>query len=465
MKRNIVATLAAGVISVCAVQSAFADAKNVILMISDGQGFNTIQATDYFTGNTAVYESFTTKLAMQTTSANNAAGYDPSAMASTFGYSLAGATDSASAATAMYTGVKNYDGQINWSTTGSALTTYFEMAAQAGKSTGAISSVEFSHATPGAVAAHNVSRNNYAAIAQEMIYNSDLDVIMGAGYPGSTDKYVGGPTVVADIADGSTTADHQVITSVSDFQALASGTLTTSKVLGIAKAPYTLSDVYKPGTNDESIVPTLTTMTKGALNVLGQDPNGFAVMIEGGAVDWEGHANNLAAQITEQIDFNNSVQAVVDWVNANSSWDETLLIVTADHETGGLFGGDDSAGYFDVNGDGQFTAGVDYAHIADNGAGNLPGYSWNSGNHTNQLVPLFAMGAGSELFNNFVVGNDSNLAGYYGLDGNVWTGAYIDNTSVFQVMADTSEVPVPGAVWLLGSGLFGLAGLKRRSRK
>ena len=74
-------------------------------------------------------------------------------------------------------------------------------------------------------------------------------------------------------------------------------------------------------------VPSLETMTRGALAYLSQDPNGFFVMIEGGAVDWAAHANNTARIIEEQVDFNRSVAAVVEWVEQNSSWDETLVIV------------------------------------------------------------------------------------------------------------------------------------------
>lgn len=461
MKKKLIAGLFTGAMILCAATNGFAQAKNVILMISDGQGFNTVQATEYYTGSTAVYESFSTKLAMQTNSANNPSGYDPAQMATDFNYMKSGATDSASAATAMYTGVKNYDGQINWSTTGTPLTTFFETASLSGKSTGAISSVEFSHATPAAVAAHNSSRNNYSAIANEMIYNSNLDVIMGAGYPvnGAT-KYIGGTDVMNDIADGSTTAGHTFINSVDDFKNLANGTLSATKVLGVANANYTLSDTYKPATNPETVVPTLKTMTQGALNVLGQNANGFAMMIEGGAVDWEGHANKLQAQIIEQIDFNNSVQAVVDWVNAHSNWDETLLIVTADHETGGLFG-DGAAGFFDVNNDGVFTAGIDYAHMADNGEGSMPGHAWFSGSHTNQLVPVYAKGAGADLFYDNIIGTDSNLSGYYNLDGS-FTGQYIDNTGIFNVMSAAS-VPVPGSILLLMFGILGLTGIRRKT--
>ncbi len=85
-------------------------------------------------------------------------------------------------------------------------------------------------------------------------------------------------------------------------------------------------------------VPTLEEMTKAALNILDDDPDGLFLMIEGGAVDWASHANQSGRMIEEHIDFDNSVQAVVDWVQKNSNWGETLLIVTSDHETGYLTG-------------------------------------------------------------------------------------------------------------------------------
>jgi alkaline phosphatase len=171
-------------------------------MISDGMGFNTVKATEYYVGGKAVYEDFDVKLGVQTNSANNPAGYNPKSMWSDFGWCMKGATDSSSAASAIYTGVKINNDELNWSTDGRPLKTFFEMAAEAGWSTGAVSSVEFSHATPAAVLAHNISRDKFPEIAYEMIYKSGLDVIMGAGHPdydknglptGAKEyKYVGG---------------------------------------------------------------------------------------------------------------------------------------------------------------------------------------------------------------------------------------------------------------------------------
>ena len=178
-------------------------------------------------------------------------------------------------------------------------------------------------------------------------------------------------------------------------------------------------------------------MTTGALNVLHKNANGFFLMVEGGAVDWASHANQLDRMIEEQMDFNASVQAVMAWVNANSNWHDTLLIVTADHETGDLWG----------TGSGLPAT---FNDVVNHGAGVLPGATFNSGDHTNSLVPLYAIGAGAEL-----------LAGY----ADQWDpvrGFYVDNTEIFQVM-NGNPVPVPAAIWFLGSGLAGLGLWRRRA--
>ena len=127
-------------------------------------------------------------------------------------------------------------------------------------------------------------------------------------------------------------------------------------------------------------------MTKAALNILDDDPDGIFLMVEGGAVDWASHANQSGRLIEEQIDFDNAVEAVVDWVQRNSNWGETLLVVTGDHECGYLTGpGSDPS----------------WEPVVNNGEGALPGLEWHSGNHTNSLIPFFAKGDAARLLRYF----------------------------------------------------------------
>jgi alkaline phosphatase len=425
--------------------------KNVIIMISDGWGVNQIDATSmYQYGKTGgqVYEGFPCKTSMSTYMYDG--DYDPDQAWADFDYVKAGATDSAAAATTMSTGVKTYSGAIGVDVNEEDLKHALEYAEELGKATGVVSSVEFSHATPAAFVAHNISRNNYADIANEMIYESAADVIMGAGAPDydnsgvacsedpetgeltacKNTKYVGGDETWNDLtddfmvdgadADGNGTPDvWQVIRSREQFQAMASGD-TPSRVIGVPYVYQTLQ-YNRAGNSVEpydvpltETVPTLEEMTKAALNVLDNDPDGLFLMVEGGAVDWAGHGNDSARLIEEQIDFNNAVEAAVAWVNANSNWGETLLIVTGDHETGYLTGpGSDPT----------------WEPLVNNGAGNLPGMEWHSGSHTNQLIPFYAKGSPHKMFKDYAKNGD--LAGEDPVHG-----SYIDNTAIGQIVID-----------------------------
>jgi alkaline phosphatase len=125
---------------------------------------------------------------------------------------------------------------------------------------------------------------------------------------------------------------------------MASGD-TPLRVIGLPQVHETLQqkrrgdDLADPYVvNRTETVPTLAEMSQVALNVLDNNRDGFFLMIEGGAVDWAGHDNQSGRLIEEEIDFNRAVEAVAAWIEKNSSWDDTLLIVTADHETGYLNG-------------------------------------------------------------------------------------------------------------------------------
>jgi alkaline phosphatase len=437
--------------------------QNVILMISDGMGYNTVKATDYWTGAPAVYENFLVKFGMSTFSAGTpghpAIGYDPGQAWNDFNYvkTPGSYTDSASATTAMATGVKIYDNVLNIDTTGNRLKTITEIARDLGKSSGVVTTVQWSHATPAGMFAHNLSRDNYFAIANEMLGSaSPLNVIMGAGNPDFNDdgqpasrdaKYVGGAAIWKRLKTGAHPTGWSLIQTRKEFETLASNPHpTVTKVVGTVQAHTTTqqartldvkgADSANPsGVAYNPNVPSLATMTRAALNVLCQNPRGFFLMVEGGAVDWASHNRQLGRMIEEQMDFNAAVQAVVAWVTAHGSWDNTLLIVTSDHETGYLWG-----------------PGGPFSPLFNHGAGTLPGATYNSGGHTNSLVPLFAKGAGAHL-----------LAGYADQSDPV-RGWYVDNTEIFKVMNGIRAVPIPGTARLPGYGLVDLGLFRRQAR-
>lgn len=415
-------------------------AKNVIVMISDGCGYNQIDAASmyqYGKIGVQVYEHFPFKFGMSTYSADGN-GYNPQSAWGDFNYVKSGATDSASAGTAMSTGVKTNDRAIGVDMNGNPLKHVAQRAEELGKATGVVTSVQWSHATPASFVAHNVHRDNYEQIAREMVLSSATDVIMGAGHPWfdnngqpkaapNTYKYVGGQSTwdalaagtAGGDADGDGIADPwKLIQKRDEFRSLMAGD-TPKRLIGVAQAYTTLqqgrggdakADPYAVPLNET--VPTLAEMTRGALNVLDNDRDGFFLMVEGGAVDWAGHANQSGRVIEEEIDFNKAVEAVVDWVKENSNWGETLLIVTGDHETGYLTGPGSNP---------------TWQSLVNNGAGNLPGVQWNSGSHTNSLVPIFAKGDAARF-----------LKGYADQSDPV-RGSYVDNTEVAKLIFEVVE--------------------------
>lgn len=412
--------------------------KNIIVMISDGMGYNQMAAGDYYLYGRAgaSFAAMPFKSAMSTYSYYGT--YDPAAAWASFDYVKSMATDSAAAATAMSTGLKTYDAAIGVDVNGQPVEHVMQAAERQGLATGVISTVEFSHATPAGFVAHNASRNNYTQIAEEMIMSSATDVVMGAGNPWFNDdgtartsasyRYIGAGTWDA-LVNGTPTSDADgdgaddawtLIQTRDEFVSLAEGE-TPERVCGVPQVATTLQqarpgDAYAdafevPLTQN---VPTLEEMTEGALNVLDNDEDGFVLMIEGGAVDWAGHANQTGRTIEEQVDFVNSYQAVNAWVAENSDWGETLLIVTGDHETGYLTG----------PGSGQLADGPVWNPIARTRPGVMPLVQWNSGSHTNSLIPFYAKGSAARFFK--PMADETDLV----------RGRYIDNTEIADVCFD-----------------------------
>ena len=431
--------------------------KNIIILISDGCGYRHIEAANLYqlgTPRGQVYEEFPAQFAVSTFSLNGH-GYDPEKAWQDLNYIKTGATDSAAAGTALATGKKTHDGVVGMDGEGARVKNVMERAEELGKSTGVVTSVQFAHATPACFVAHNISRGSYAAIANEMIQASEVDVIMGCGHPefmnnavrGYTNNtrdgydytYVGGEktwqALVAETAGSAVDADHNglmddawsLITDREQFKALAAGD-TPKRVIGIPQVHTTLQQArggngklapfeIPPNTQ----IPTLAEMTSAAINVLDNNERGFVLMIEGGAVDWAAHANQSGRTIEEQIDFNKAVAAVCDWVKQNSRWEETLVIVTADHETGYLCAPAGEKGSL-VPAD---------QPLVNKGKGEVPGMAWRSGDHTNQLIPFFAKGVGSTSFASRATRLDPKL------------GPYLDNTDIAGVIFELLDSSTP----------------------
>lgn len=407
--------------------------KNIIVVIGDGMGFNHVLATNYYLGgkdNLQKYEHFPVKIAMSTYPATTskkpndnkevASGYSPRNAWNNFESLKEYITDSGAAATAMSTGKKTYNSGIGVDNQGINIMHIAEAAKEVGKSVGIVTSVEISHATPAGFSAHNLSRSNYAEIAQEMILRSKCDVIMGAGNPDFDNdgksrtekkdyKYVGGQELWNTLVKGDkkyvldgkeiTPADidndkkpdyWNLIQTKEEFEKLTMGK-TPKRVLGIPQVYETLQqcrsgngvNVYEEKLTET--VPGLEVLASGALNVLDNNKKGFFTMIECGAIDWAAHGNQLNRLIEETISYNKTIEKIIEWVEKNSNWEETLLITTADHETGLLWG--------------ENSTGSTINPIVNNGAGKLPGAKFYSKDHSNSLVPFYAKGAGSEIFN------------------------------------------------------------------
>ncbi len=508
-RRFLLGAVAASALMVGSAEAEAAAAKNGILFITDGCSWGCYDMASHWEFGAArreAYADFPVKLGMTTYPLNLSTrptggttpeiSYDPARAWDTtpndgsyggrpsyfngYDYIKRNYTDSAAAGTALATGQKSYNNAISWSNdpavTGSPLSPLItDIAKETGRSTGVISSVPFSHATPAVFAAQNVQRDAYHAIAEQMLRNPNVDVIMGAGDPRydsngqlrsePRERYMtmGQLNELLSGTDGSNAYGRAFISDVEAFRALAAGDLSavpaSGRLLGLAQTGDTLqanrsADVR--GETEPSVasgnasgvafnpnVPTLVEMTQGAINILSRNPNGFFLMVEGGAVDWMAHGNNTARIIEEQVDFNRSVAWAIEWVETFSSWDETLMIVLTDHGNGMPMGPDSDT--------------IPFQPIEGRGQGVLPGVRWHYGTHTNENTMFFAKGAGADLFYRHVVGVDEGLVTFLGFGD----GRYIDNTAVFAVMRDVM-VPEPASAALV---LFGLAALGLASRR
>ncbi|MBA6289926.1 alkaline phosphatase [Colwellia sp. MB3u-4] len=280
--------------------------KNIIMIIGDGMGPAYTSAYRYFHDdpNTAEIE--------QTVFDRHFVGSSSTYPAAESGY----ITDSAASATALSTGIKSYNGAIGVNVNKQPVETVLEYAKQSGKKTGVVLTLQINHATPAAYLAHNVHRYNYNAIADSYIDDGiKADLYFGGGW-----KYF--IREDRNIVDEFIESGFHYIDKYSEISTIPAN----KPVLGLfAKTglPWALDDTNKY---------RLSMMTQAATKQLEND-NGFFMLIEGSRIDYGGHARDIAAAMHEMDDLAKTLEYLETYVKEHP---DTLVVITADHSTGGL---------------------------------------------------------------------------------------------------------------------------------
>ncbi|MGA1582642.1 MAG: alkaline phosphatase [Saprospiraceae bacterium] len=315
-------------------------ARNVILMIGDGMGITQITAGMYASQQPLNLERCPVVGLIKTTSAQKLI------------------TDSAAGATAFSCGVKTKNGVVGMSHDLTPCTTILEEAESKGLATGIVTTSTVVHATPASFVAHQPSRNNMEEIAGEIL-KTEIDLLIGGGKKYFDRRSDDERNLIAEMeANGYIVQDYfnhefdRIVTPPFDNFVF-----------------FTADSDPLPASQGRSYLPTAASMAPEFLKAHTQ--KGFFLMIEGGQIDWGGHANDADYIISEMIDFDKAIGQVLDFAEQDG---ETLVIITADHETGG----------FAIN-PGSTSEKMVTAFTSDY--------------HTAVMVPVFAFGPGAHLFN------------------------------------------------------------------
>lgn len=267
-------------------------AKNIILLIGDGMGQNHIKVGEIYKGEPLYMQTFPYFVNVETRSANNEI------------------TDSAAAGTALATGTRTNNGIIGRKPNGSNLNTIADTARMLGKRTGVITTDEIYGATPMAFSAHNQTRKAYDALVKSAATTSEINLFMSYNLSGAYDE---------EMSDGG----YQEVENLEDISEA-----TAEKIYG--EFQYDEEATSMSGAANSA---AFDKMVSEAIEYLSQDEDGFFLMAEGARIDRAGHGNNLSWMIDELLAFDLGVKAALDFAKEDG---ETVVIVTADHETGGL---------------------------------------------------------------------------------------------------------------------------------
>lgn len=229
-------------------------------------------------------------------------------------------TDSAAGATAYSCGMKTDNGMIAYLPDGSHCKTLLELAKEKGMSTGLVVTSTMTHATPASFAAHVRSRGSQNEIAEQYV-NSGNDVFLGGGRE----------FFIPQNQEGSSRKDDRNI--IEEFESNGYEYVSTAEEMQNSETDKILGLFANSGIESENRTPTLQEMTNTAISKLESNEKGFFLMVEGSQIDWGGHGNDAKYVIREMKDFDDAVKAALEFAEKDG---ETLVVLTADHETGGM---------------------------------------------------------------------------------------------------------------------------------
>lgn len=292
------------------VSAAETQPKNIIFLIGDGMGNSYTSAYRY-------YKNSSSSKFMKRTA------FDPYLVGQQMTYPedpKENVTDSSSAATAMATGVKTYNAAVGVDNDKKARTTVLETAKKQGKSTGLVATSQITHATPASFGAHDTSRKNMNRIAddyfdQKINGQHKIDVLLGGGKANFIRKD-------RDLTKEFKKSGYHYITSKESLN-----NNTSPKLLGL------FANNGLPKKIDRVKTPELSEMTNAALKQLSKNDKGFFLMVEGSQIDWAGHDNDIVSAMSEMSDFEEAFKAAIAFAKEDEN---TLVIATADHSTGGF---------------------------------------------------------------------------------------------------------------------------------
>lgn len=317
--------------------------KNIILLIGDGMGITQLYAG--YTHNKGQLNVLRCNyIGIQTTYSNNKY-----------------ITDSGASGTALSSGKKTNNKMVGVGPDSLKYQSILEIAEKNNLATGLVVTSSITDATPAAFYAHQPFRDNFENIASDLIA-SGIDVFVGGGR-----KYFTNRSDNKNLVDTLMNCGYQVKYTLEDIKTVKSG-----KLAGLTSESN--SPRHIDGRGD-----FLSEVAKTAIDILCQDKDGFFLMVEGSQIDWGGHNNDADYVISEVVDFDKAVKVALDFAEKNK---ETLVIVTADHETGGLsiVNGDLNSGKTEID--------------------------FSTSDHTGVWVPVYSFGPKAETFSGFYDNTD-----------------------------------------------------------